>query len=634
MPDSTTYPNLVDRALRFLEQSGRATAPDLCAHLFGVRGAAATVGPWAKLLDECLRSDRRFAVLPDGRWALRDRPGEANALRELEFVALAIGATGPKPWRHRVVGIAAVRCSGRRASGPDELWVSAIRPSAARHLPSYLRELDLTIEEIESAPTFADAADDLLAFLGERPLLGMDVGLAVAFLQFELRRLGRPPLSNSLIELAALADLVGAGAGQDSKPELARIARAADVPIGDERRLRSRSRTAGLAGAVLLGRAEAAGIARLSELVAATNRLSNAARTGIEATRRHLLLDVAAQRDLPDGPGVYLLRDRDGQVLYVGKATSLQRRVASYLTTDLARSRRMSGVVEATAEISAEPTETELEAQLLEARLIAEHHPRFNVQRKSRLGLTYVRRNLAAGLPRIKGAPRRPPWASLTARPGDDSLGPVLVEEARRLMREAVDRFRLRRRRNKPDWAARADEAWRWLATAADETALPGGLLVADLDGFALRAPWPLGPPAQSQADGDGRDEEADWPPRPPMEDEIGTDAEVETEGRGALVESSAPAAEPEAIRDDVRLVVVSRHGWAGSLTLPAALGEADAAARAVAATRGDSSSRATALVELAVALRWAARHSEAILRLRPSARDHPDSTPASARLG
>jgi excinuclease ABC subunit C len=86
-------------------------------------------------------------------------------------------------------------------------------------------------------------------------------------------------------------------------------------------------------------------------------------------------------KTLPDRPGVYQHLDKEGRILYIGKAKSLKKRVASYFTKGHlnARTRVM---VKKIVDIQTIVTETELDALLLENNLIKEHQPRYNVNLK------------------------------------------------------------------------------------------------------------------------------------------------------------------------------------------------------------------------------------------------------------
>lgn len=82
--------------------------------------------------------------------------------------------------------------------------------------------------------------------------------------------------------------------------------------------------------------------------------------------------------EIPDHPGVYRFRDRHGEILYVGKAKSLRKRVANYFGRDLlSRTRTM---VESAESVDWIVTENEVEALMLEYTLIQRHQPRFNIR--------------------------------------------------------------------------------------------------------------------------------------------------------------------------------------------------------------------------------------------------------------
>lgn len=85
-------------------------------------------------------------------------------------------------------------------------------------------------------------------------------------------------------------------------------------------------------------------------------------------------------RSLPDAPGVYVFRDRDGGVLYVGKAKALRRRVASYARPDRGLERKTADLVLRVADVEITETGSETEALLLEQTLVKRHRPPFNVR--------------------------------------------------------------------------------------------------------------------------------------------------------------------------------------------------------------------------------------------------------------
>jgi excinuclease ABC subunit C len=104
-------------------------------------------------------------------------------------------------------------------------------------------------------------------------------------------------------------------------------------------------------------------------------------------------------RTFPDTPGVYLMRDRTGTVIYVGKATSLRHRVTSYFQK--AHDSRIAQLVREIATIETIPTVTALEALLKEAELIKRLMPRYNVRIKDDKSYLYVKIHKAR-LPRLQ----------------------------------------------------------------------------------------------------------------------------------------------------------------------------------------------------------------------------------------
>lgn len=113
--------------------------------------------------------------------------------------------------------------------------------------------------------------------------------------------------------------------------------------------------------------------------------------------RRETLAALAAA--LPTGPGVYLFKDRRGRVLYVGKADVLRDRVRSYFGPSLdVRHVRM---VERAERIDHVTTGSIAEAFLLEANLIKQHRPRYNIRLKDDKSYPYVKVTLGEDFPRI-----------------------------------------------------------------------------------------------------------------------------------------------------------------------------------------------------------------------------------------
>ncbi len=99
---------------------------------------------------------------------------------------------------------------------------------------------------------------------------------------------------------------------------------------------------------------------------------------------------AARARALDATPGVYLMKDRDGHVIYVGKAASLRSRVGSYFVPSADLSPKKQGMLDVVADFDVIPCEGEWEALLMEARLIKDIRPRFNTQLTDDKSFPYV----------------------------------------------------------------------------------------------------------------------------------------------------------------------------------------------------------------------------------------------------
>ncbi|MDP9145640.1 MAG: excinuclease ABC subunit UvrC, partial [Actinomycetota bacterium] len=110
---------------------------------------------------------------------------------------------------------------------------------------------------------------------------------------------------------------------------------------------------------------------------------------------------------LPDGPGVYLWRDAEGGVLYVGKAKNLRSRVRSYVQDDHAESPKLRTMMRIAADVETIVTSTETESLLLENNLIKEYMPRFNARLKDDKSYPSIAVTLKEPFPRLLVTRRR-----------------------------------------------------------------------------------------------------------------------------------------------------------------------------------------------------------------------------------
>ena len=94
---------------------------------------------------------------------------------------------------------------------------------------------------------------------------------------------------------------------------------------------------------------------------------------------------------LPTQPGVYLMKDARGEIIYVGKAINLRNRVRSYFHSPESQDAKVWRLVEHIRGIEFIVTETELEALVLECNLIKKHKPHYNIRLKDDKRYPYIK---------------------------------------------------------------------------------------------------------------------------------------------------------------------------------------------------------------------------------------------------
>ena len=104
---------------------------------------------------------------------------------------------------------------------------------------------------------------------------------------------------------------------------------------------------------------------------------------------------------LPESPGVYLWKDVEGVVLYVGKAKRLRSRVRSYLASDHLESVKTRALMRQAADVDTIVVPTEAHALILEANLIKEYRPRFNIALRDDKSYPYIKVSVQEPFPRV-----------------------------------------------------------------------------------------------------------------------------------------------------------------------------------------------------------------------------------------
>jgi excinuclease ABC subunit C len=107
-------------------------------------------------------------------------------------------------------------------------------------------------------------------------------------------------------------------------------------------------------------------------------------------------------KQFPLAPGVYLMKDAEARVIYVGKAKNLRNRAAHYFTKAALEDARTADLVKLICDIDFVPADSEVDALLLEARLVKDIQPRFNIELKDNKTFPYLQIRVREEFPRVE----------------------------------------------------------------------------------------------------------------------------------------------------------------------------------------------------------------------------------------
>ena len=286
-------------------------------------------------------------------------------LREAVFVVVDLETTGGSHLDCAITEIGAVKVCGGVVLGEFQTLVNP-----ARSIPAFIAMLTgITDAMVANSPRLAEALPSFLEFSRGAVLVAHNAPFDLGFLRAGCRELGLDWPAPQSLDTARLARRV---LTRDEAPDcklstLARLFRTTTVP--DHRALHDARATVDVLHG-LIGRLGNLGVHSLEELTTFSALVSPQQRR-----KRHLA------DGLPHAPGVYLFRDGQGRVLYVGKSRDLKTRVRTYFTASETRT-RMAEMVGIAERVDPVVCATELEAEVRELRLIAEHRPRYNRRSK------------------------------------------------------------------------------------------------------------------------------------------------------------------------------------------------------------------------------------------------------------
>jgi DNA polymerase-3 subunit epsilon len=316
-----------------------------------------------EILSALVAHDRRFCwdSGPASQLSLCQWEAADPHLVDVPFVALDLETTGARAGTAKITEIGAVRIEGLREVGHFSTLVNPLRP-----IPPMITHLTgITQEMVAGAPHIEEVIPEFLQFLEGAVVIAHNAPFDVGFLNYELQRLKGRKLGEGAVDTLPLARALAPGL---PNYRLHTVAEALGAPVTACHRALADAQAAAHVFVTLAGRLEEQGITRLGEL-----------RTYLSPSARLAMDKLHLTRDLPRSPGTYRFVDKDGRVLYVGKADRLAERVRSHFVADGQYTRKVRQAARLVERIDWDEACTPLEAVVYEHRLLLEHRPSHNL---------------------------------------------------------------------------------------------------------------------------------------------------------------------------------------------------------------------------------------------------------------
>jgi len=339
-----------------------------------------------------------------------ETPSRTPSLLDLEMVVLDCQSTGANPQRGHLLEAAWAR--GRAASDAWEVTSHLVRLPRGRRIPPRIAALT-GITDRDLAPALPPHA----VWKRLRPELAA-AGIAVAhFARFE-RSFLEPLLDEPFpLEWICTHELVCRLLPGLPQRGLRAVAGHLGHVMAEGKRAAAHVRANIVVWTELVARLREQGVATMRELRSWMEAVTPVRRTG-----RDYAVDRELRLGLPDAPGVYRMLGKGGEVLYLGKATSLKRRVNSYFQKRRHAGGRTPELLTQTFRVDVVVTGSPLEAALREADEIKEHAPPYNVALRERDRRVWF---ASRDLRRVRARPD--PAHRIGPLPQRDALAPVVA---------------------------------------------------------------------------------------------------------------------------------------------------------------------------------------------------------------
>lgn len=345
------------------------------------------------------------------------------------FAVTDTETTGTSPQSDRVIELAAVKL---RDGVVVDTFQQLINPGRA--IPKRITQMTgISTAMVYDAPPMSDVLPDYLDFLGDGIFTAHNLSFDRNFINAELERAGAPALETDTLCTLRLARRLLPGLKSKG---LSRLIQFYDLNVnGRHRALGDAEATATILRQFFSQLAFEHEIETVGELLTFQHRSYRQVRrvpNHLKRLREEILPEV------PEQPGVYFFKNSRGSILYIGKAKRLAKRVRSYFNGIESHGARRRKLMQKVRRIDWRTTATELEALLLESRLIKKHKPSYNRAQRRYRSRPFLRLGVGDAYPQIG-------WSYRLQDDGAEYYGPLRNREQAELVVEVANRcFQLR----------------------------------------------------------------------------------------------------------------------------------------------------------------------------------------------
>jgi DNA polymerase III subunit epsilon len=320
-------------------------------------------------------------------------------LIDVTFCVVDLETTGGSAEHCAITEIGAVKLRGGQTLGTFHTLVNP-----GQVIPPEIVVLTgITQSMVVPAPRIEQVLPSFVEFASGCVIVGHNVRFDLSFLNAAMARHGWPRLAHPVVDTCSLARRLVRDEVANCK--LSTLAERFRVTTRPTHRALDDALATGEVLHHLIERASSWGVMGLDDLIALPKLSAHPQASKLNLTDR-----------LPRSPGVYLFKNRQGRVLYVGKATNLRSRVRSYFSGD--DRRKVGPLLRDTASIDHIACGSTLEAAVIETRLIHQHVPHYNKEHTTWPKYRYVKLSLNERFARL----------SVVKLPVDDGalyIGPV-----------------------------------------------------------------------------------------------------------------------------------------------------------------------------------------------------------------